>query len=328
MMQLIRDVPTKKMKPCVAAIGNFDGLHLGHQEIIHRVVAKAQSLQLTPTVITFEPAPRVFLRPQEPLYRLTTLAEKLRILKAWGIEQVVCLRFNASLAQLSAEHFISIYLADYLQIRYLMVGEDFRFGFKRMGTVALLEQAAKQFGFTVEPFALKQCAAQKISSTAIRQALQQGNFPLVKSLLGRDYALSVTVIKGRQLGRELGFPTANFFLHPKKVPFKGVFITRVEVEGKIYQGVANVGTRPTVDGQNQIGEVHLFDFTGDLYAKSLTVTFVQKIRDEAKFANIGQLQQQIEKDVHTAKLHFINQLEGLSPAVHPDYFGTHYDQRL
>jgi len=308
-MQLIRDVPSLKIKPCVATIGNFDGLHCGHQAILSKVTQIANALNLSPTVITFEPSPRIFFNQSEPFFRLTTLKEKLKLLKKCGISQVICLRFNAALAKVSPEQFIAKYLVHYLQVRHLIVGEDFRFGFKQAGDVTMLENATKQFPFTVEPMVLKEKDAQKVSSTAIRQLLQQGECIKAKVLLGHYYALEGVVIKGRQQGRKLGFATANMRFPKNKVPLKGVFVTQVEVEGKQYAAVSNVGTRPTVDGKTFLIESHLFNFTGNLYDKVLKVFFLQKIRDEMRFDSLEALRQQIENDVEFAQCYLNNEIE-------------------
>lgn len=300
-IRLIRDweVKSSKLPPCAATIGNFDGLHLGHRQIIEKLVKKANELNLVSTVITFEPLPQSFLRPQMPFLRLMTLSEKLTLLKEWGVNQVVCLRFNATIAALSPLQFIESYLDKAIKVRHLIVGEDFRFGHNQLGDVQLLKNNAQQFGFVVEPISLI-VKKDKISSTLIRQALVNGDLASTVSMLGRNYSLTQRVVKGAMRGRQLGFPTANLRLNPH-FPIRGVFVTSVEIDKKKYLAVTNVGTRPTVDGKTPLAEVHVLDFSGNLYGKRIKVEFLHKIRDEIQFANIEQLKLRIANDICKAQ---------------------------
>lgn len=302
-MQLIRDIKKSAALPSALVIGNFDGLHLGHQAIIRQLVSRAKAENLIPSVMTFHPHPRATLH-KAPFYRLSTFTEKLLLLKQWGIVQVFCLRFNENFANLSAEDFISQYLVAHCQVRTLLVGEDFRFGYQRQGHFGLLEKAGTQYNFTVEAVNLQEIAGQKISSSRIREALLKGQLQEVKALLGRHYSFHAKVIRGAAQGRLLGFPTANLKMPRLKVPLKGVFICDVKVENKNYQAVTNVGTRPTVEGKNTLTEVHLLDFKGDLYGKRLEVTFLEKMRNEMKFASLDALKEQIAKDVESATAYF------------------------
>lgn len=303
-IKLVRHLPAQQSAPCAAAIGNFDGLHLGHQKVITQLVQKAKALHLIPTVITFEPLPQTYLTPQKPVLRLCSLRQKIRLLSEYGIEQVFCIRFNAKFAQCSAFDFIQKYLIDAYQVRYLVVGEDFRFGHQKQGDIHLLKSISQESNFTVEPLPIEidKENHQKMSSTAIRAALGNGDVDTVTRLLGRNFSLSQRVQKGAQRGRLLGFPTANFVLNKaQEALFKGVFLTQVTIDNKQYDALTNVGTRPTVDGENYVAETHILSFNGNLYGKRIEVAFLQKIRDEKKFANSDVLKQQIYQDIQHAQ---------------------------
>jgi riboflavin kinase/FMN adenylyltransferase len=287
--------------PCVATIGNFDGLHLGHQTIIQQVVNKARQLALKPTVITFEPLPQSILRPSKPFARLMPFSQKVAMLAQMGIEQVVCCRFSAAFAKLSPQEFIESYLLNKMGVRCLIIGEGFRFGHQQSGTLQTLQQASQHFDFEVQAISHQQDVRGKISSTQIRAAVQEGNFALAKQLLGRNFSMTSRVVKGAQKGSLLGFRTANLAPHPAKALLRGVFVTLVTLDHQTFQGVANSGTRPTMDGTQHITEVHLLDFEGDLYHKKITVEFVHKLRDEQRFASIEALKQQITNDVQQAR---------------------------
>lgn len=299
---LVRDLnPDRLQRPCVAAIGNFDGLHLGHIEILKKVVALAKQTGLTPTVITFEPLPIQFFQPVLPVYRLTPLAEKIRLLEKAGIEQVICLRFNQALATLLPAHFVDQILVKGLQLKHLIVGEDFRFGYQRQGNVKMLSDMGREVGFEVHPQSLVRIEASRISSTELREALLKGDCARAHQLLGRFFSVTRRVIQGAKRGLQWGFPTANLVLPPSQQWIKGVFITRVTVGGQSYFAVTNGGTRPTVDGGRHMVESHLLDFSGDLYGKKITVEFLHKLRDEKRFEDLNSLQKQIEEDKKQAK---------------------------
>ncbi|MBN9287752.1 MAG: bifunctional riboflavin kinase/FAD synthetase [Gammaproteobacteria bacterium] len=300
MIKLIRHCHLAEMSPCVATIGNFDGLHLGHFQLIEKMLKRAQALSLLPTVITFEPLPQTLLRPEIQLLRLLSFRQKLRLLENWGIKQVVCLRFNQKLARLSPLAFIEEYLINRINMRYLMVGEDFRFGHRQEGNIETLYQASTRFNFGIEPISLLQAKELKVSSTQIRRSLLEGELKTASALLGRHYSIIGRVIKGDQRGRTLGFPTANLAVKADNL-IKGVFASWVQVGEEVYQGVTNVGTRPTVDGKKRLIEVHLLDYAGDLYGKRIAVEFLHKLRDEKRFENIEALKQQIAQDILQAK---------------------------
>lgn len=296
---LVRDLSVA-LKGCAATIGNFDGVHLGHSFLIKHLVKKAKMLNLIPTLITFEPLPQRFFSSQ-PFLQLTSLSEKLHLLEAMGIEQVVCLRFNQTLATLSAADFVENILVKALDVNYLMVGEDFRFGHQRTGDILLLQQMAKQQGFVIESMALlKDCDA-KMSSSLIRLALMQGDLSMVHKGLGRYFSVTHRVIHGGKRGRSLNLPTANLPLKRAGGIFKGVYVSKVYWNQQEYDAVANVGTRPTVDGKNYLVEVHILDFAEDLYGQRITVEFLHKLRDEKKFNHIEELKQQIHQDIQEAR---------------------------
>ncbi len=290
--------------PCVATIGNFDGLHLGHQAIIQQVVTKAQELSLIPTVITFEPLPQSVLRPTSSFVRLMRFSQKLKVLAAMGIQQVICLRFNANLAALTPFEFIESYLVKQFGVRCLMIGEDFRFGHQQSGDVPMLLKLAKQFSFSVEPISHIQDKENKVSSTLIRAALLNGDCSVVRRMLGRNFSVTSRVVKGAKKGRMLGFPTANLPIDKKSAIPKGVFVTKVHIADNSYLGATNVGTRPTFDGKHHVIETHILNYEGDLYGKRITVEFLHKLRDEMRFADIEQLKQQINNDILATRQFF------------------------
>ncbi|MBS0287741.1 MAG: bifunctional riboflavin kinase/FAD synthetase [Proteobacteria bacterium] len=289
-----------KAQACVATIGNFDGLHLGHQKIIQEVVLKARQLSLIPTVITFEPLPQDVLPTKNPFTRLMRISQKLSMLASLGIEQVVCLRFSEAFALLSPTQFIEQYLVKLIDVRYLLIGEGFRFGFQQTGTVQTLIGKAAEFGYEVHAIAHEH-NDDKISSSKIRHALKTGNLMLAQQLLGRHFSIDSRVVKGAQRGSLIGFPTANLAYHPACELIKGVFVTYVHIQGKKYQAVANSGKRPTVDGTKHVTEVHLLDYDGNLYNQKINVEFLHKLRDEIRFDSIEQLKQQITQDVKDAR---------------------------
>ena len=305
-MQLIR---TSKNFPtchrgCVATIGNFDGVHRGHQHIIATVKAEAEKTKRPTLAIIFEPQPREFFSPESAPARLTRWREKIYWLAHYGIEKCVTLRFNNSLAALPAEAFIDELLVQQLGIHQLIVGKDFRFGQGRHGDVALIQQHAKQQQFQVKvlnDFAIED---QRISSSVIRHALAVGDLLTAKQYLGRDYSICGHVIHGDKRGREWGVPTANIPLLRLHSPLHGIFTVYCKLRGKRYPGVASLGTRPAVGGTKPLLEVHLLDFNKTLYGQMIAVEFLQKLRDESDFDSITALKQQIYADVDQARAYF------------------------
>lgn len=308
-VNLIRSQQFCAKHPSVATIGNFDGLHQGHQMLIKRVVEHAKLHNLLATVITFEPMPQQRLQPQKSLLRLMSFRQKFLLFKEWGVSQVVCLRFSNAFAAISPHDFVEKMLLKNLMVKHLMVGPDFRFGKKQQGDVNFLQQLSNDKGFTVQVVDMNQFQAEKISSTRVRDCLRQGDLVGVREQLGRNYQVSQRVVVGSRLARTLGYPTANLRLKPNDLAFKGVFVTHVFVDGKRYNAVTNVGTRPTLDGKNYFLEAHILDFSQDLYGKRITVDFLQKLRDEVRFADIHALKEQIAQDVNAAKIYFGSGIE-------------------
>lgn len=291
----------QNLPPCVATIGNFDGLHLGHQAIIKQVVQKSQQLSLVPTVVTFEPTPQALLRPNQPLLRLMSFSQKSELLAKWGIRQLVCLRFNAELAKLSPQAFFETILVKKMNVKYLMVGEDFRFGHQQAGNIQTLLALGEQCDVHIEPVNPIQEKSNKISSTLIREALVRGELATARDLLGRNFSVKARVVKGAMRGRQLGFATANLAYNTASILLSGIFVSKVHINQKCHIAVTNVGTRPTVDGSRRIVEVHILDFSGNLYNKKIEVEFLHKLRDEKRFNSVELLIQQIKEDVQQTR---------------------------
>jgi len=290
---------------CVATIGNFDGVHKGHQLVIKKLCEKAKVYNLPATVILFEPHPMEFFLQDKAAARLMRLREKLLALQDLGVDRVVCLRFNKGLANTSAESFIENILVSGLGVAEVTVGDDFRFGHQRKGDVNLLKEFASQNGFEVIRMDACEVDGERVSSTRVRKALEAGDLSLAEKLLGRPFAISGYVAHGDKRGRIIGFPTANIYLHRKSVPILGVYAVKMfGIEKQPIFGVANVGNRPTVDGTRSLLEVHLFNFNKDIYGQHVRVEFVKKLRDEIRFDSLDALKQQIFRDAEQAKALF------------------------
>lgn len=309
-MQLVRGLHNllPLTRGCVATIGNFDGVHRGHQAILARLRERAIELGVPSCVVIFEPQPREFFAPQTAPARLTRLREKLELLAGQGVDFVLCLAFNRRLRELSADEFVRQVLVEGLRVKHLEIGDDFRFGAGRGGDFDFLVRAGEQYAFTVEAALTVELDGERVSSTRVRQALQAGELELAGRLLGRPYALGGCVLHGQKLARQLGTPTANVQLKRRKPPLCGVFLVSVLHQGWRYQGVANIGQRPTVagDGSPHL-EVHLLDFAGDLYGQRLTVEFHHKLRDEQRFASLEALKTAIDADVAAARAYWLGQ---------------------
>lgn len=290
----------------VVTIGAFDGVHLGHKAILTQVVARARALQLASVAMVFEPQPNEYFCADKAPARLMRLREKLTALFAAGIDRVLCLRFDAKLAALSADEFVQTVLIDGLGVKHLVVGDDFRFGCDRQGDFELLRHWGARAGFSVDDSKTLNVSGDRASSTRIRKALACGDFALAAEQLGQPYKISGRVIYGQQLGRTIGVPTANVQLKRYRSPLNGVFTVMVRLaSGRQYQGVANVGVRPTVAGDSRpLLEVHIFDYAGDLYGTSIDVEFCSKLRNEQKFDSVEQLKLQIEQDIAQARAYF------------------------
>lgn len=296
-----RPVPT----PVVLAIGNFDGVHLGHAALVKRLADVATKSGLAPMVLTFEPHPREFFTPDSAPARLTTLREKLELLSDAGAQQAMICPFNARFAALSADEFVEQVLVRGCQVRHLIIGDDFRFGRGRTGDFSLLLEAGQRLGFTVEAMGSVTVDSERVSSSAVRRALRSGDMEHAARLLGRPYIIDGQVSHGQKLGRQIGFATANLRIKHNPLPMTGVFAVEVSgLGGNPLPGVANLGVRPTVGGTRPLLEVHLFDFDRDIYGAHISVRFVHKLRDEQRFPNIDALKAQIAADAAAARAFF------------------------
>ena len=301
-MQIFRHIPATLQSPCALAIGNFDGLHLGHQALLSKLIQVAKTQHLISAVITFEPHPREFFTPESAPTRLCSLREKLEHFAAAGVERVYVCRFNQSFAKVTADEFMQNILRHALNTQAVLVGEDFRFGAKRAGSI----QDFVQSGFNL--ISLPQVdssqgniEATRVSSTRVRMALAAGNLQEASSLLGRPYSMSCKVVHGAKRGRELGYPTANVHMRHARPALSGVYA--VKLDG--LPSVANLGIRPTIVGVPKLLlEVHVLDFSEDLYGQHVRVEFLHKIRDEMKFDSLDALKTQIGKDVAVARRFF------------------------
>jgi riboflavin kinase/FMN adenylyltransferase len=285
----------------VLTIGKFDGVHMGHQAVLQNVLQKASELNLPAVVMVFEPQPEELFAPEYAPARLSLLRDKYVALKQIGIHRLLCVRFCAEFSSMSPHAFITDLLVNKLGTKFLVVGDDFRFGVGRSGDFSMLSAAGKAQNFDVVSTQSFRMHDNRISSTAIRTALYEGDFGLANAMLGRPFEISGNVVYGEQNGRKIGFPTANILLKRHKSPVTGVFAVNVKHKDKVYKGVANVGYRPTLNGTKMQLEAHLFDFFGNLYSQHLRVEFVSKIRDEVKFADFQALTSQIKKDAEQAK---------------------------
>lgn len=294
-------------KTCVATIGNFDGLHQGHQKVIQALIKLGKQLDLPTCVILFEPHPQEFFYRDQAPARLMRLREKIKFLQFLTIDRVLCLRFNKRLAECSAEEFVKKILIDKLGVKGLIIGDDFRFGRGRQGDFSFLQKLGQEYGFKVFSTPTVLFENERIGSSRVRRAVKQADFKLASLLLGRPFKLSGRVIYGDQRGRLIDFPTANIGLHRQILPLQGVFIVNVYgLASTPLAGVANIGKRPTVNGLKNLLEVYLFDFDQNIYGRFIEVEFLKKIRDEKKFDNLTALKHQITKDVTRAKSYFMN----------------------
>ncbi len=302
-MQLVRGIHNIQATDhgCVLTIGNFDGVHLGHRQVISALVKKAKALNTVAAVMVFEPQPQELFSPETAPARLTRLRDKYKLLQELGVQRLICVNFDRNFAQQSAQYFIEHLLVERLGIKQLIVGDDFHFGKNRLGNFDMLCQAGKKFGFAVADTASFKVADCRISSTQIRQALEQDNLALAQSMLGRAYSIIGKVFHGDKRGRQLGFPTANVRLKRCVSPISGVYVVKVTLASGDFFGVANVGSRPTVAGIRQQLEVHIFNFAGDIYGQVIEVTLLKKLRDEMKFDSLTALTKQIAADSEQAQ---------------------------
>lgn len=313
-MKVIRGIPPSFIRtPCALTIGNFDGVHLGHQALLAELHAHAKVHQLQTCLLTFEPHPKEFFSPQNAPVRILGLRDKLDALKKTGVDLVVVEHFNADFAKKTPSEFVNDIIVKGLQTKHIVIGDDFHYGSKRAGDIHSLKLAGLEHGFTVHALpTVNNSSEKRISSTSIRQALQGGNLDLAEQLLGRPYMISGHVIHGKKLGRTLGFPTLNVALsnqfQQRPPAMTGIFVVQVHgLHHEPIQGVASLGYRPSVENAGRVLlETHLFDFNQDVYGRIVQVEFLKKLRDEAKYPDLPSLQLAIEADANAARNYFKN----------------------
>ncbi len=307
-MELIRGLHNlrPRHRGCVATIGAFDGVHLGHQSVIAALLEKAAELELPSVVIVFEPLPREYFSPHKAPARLMSFREKFKALEALGVDRILRIRFTERLQTMSAQEFIEDIFVTGLGSKYVVLGDDFRFGNDREGDLELMQEQGQRFGFEAVPTTTYTFGHERVSSTRIRKALEEAQFSEAEKLLGRPCKISGKVVYGRQLGRTLGSPTANLELHRLRAPLAGVYTVMVSGAGlSNAPGVANIGVRPTVNDSIKANlEVHLLEFEGNLYGRTIEVTFCTKLRDEMKFDSVDELKKNIQKDIERARAWF------------------------
>src|ERR1700675_1500224 len=303
-MELVRGLHniSRRHQGCVLTVGNYDGVHLGHQQMIGVLKSRAAELRAAATVLVFEPSSKEFIDPEGAPPRLTRWREKFVALAAQGVDRLVTLRFDEYMRAMTPECFVDELIVGGLGTRYMVVGNDFRYGCNAVGTIETLRAAGAARGFGVEQIEPFVFDGMRVSSTAVRERLAQSDYAGAQRLLGRPYRMLGRVVHGRELGRTLGFPTANLRLMRPRPPVKGILAARVfGIEPGPLMAVASLGTRPTVDGTDMLLEVHVFDFDGDLYGRELEVEFVAKLRDEVKFESLAALMEQMKVDAAQAR---------------------------
>jgi riboflavin kinase/FMN adenylyltransferase len=306
-MQLIRGLHnlTQPLPPSVVTIGNFDGIHLGHQQVLQQLKTIADKSALCSAVIIFEPQPIEFFAPDKAPKRLSRFREKIAYLRSQKIDYLLCLKFDQSFSELGAEQFVEELLVNRLSTQHLVIGDDFRFGKNRSGDFESLKSYGKQYGFKVDNTETLLFDGTRVSSTRIRECIQNDDFTFASNLLGRPYSLSGKVSHGQKLGRQLGFPTINIKMGSKTLIVKGVFAVMVKgIDNRVLQGVASLGTRPTVSGIDSILEVYILNFNQDVYGYGVEVDFLHRIRDEKKFNSLEELTINIKQDIVLAKQYF------------------------
>jgi riboflavin kinase/FMN adenylyltransferase len=302
-MQVFRGIQAieRKLKNPAITIGNFDGVHKGHQTLFLRVKQWAEELNGESVVVTFDPHPLEVLFPQKAPSFITSHRQKLDLIASCGIDAAIVIPFDHEFARMSAREFVEIVLVEKIGTRAIVVGHDYRFGHSREGDIPFLKQLGEQYGFEVEIISGIKMNDTVVSSTTIRQMIMNGNIKEANKLLGRYFQVSGTVIAGRKRGASLGFPTANIRMPPLTSPRTGVYVVEAEVDGKRYGGAANLGYNPTFGDADLSLEAHLFDFDRDIYGEPITIRFIDRLRDERRFSSPDELALQIRKDVDTAK---------------------------
>jgi riboflavin kinase/FMN adenylyltransferase len=314
-MRVLRRAPARAEQPVALTIGNFDGFHLGHRTMLARLVEVARARGLAAAVMTFEPQPQEFFAPDQAPARLTSLREKLELLQGAGVDIAFVCHFDYRMAQISADEFVERIVHQALDTRWLLIGDDFRFGARRGGDFDLLVSLAPRYGYEVEVTRSVLYEGIRVSSTVVRACLQAGDLDGAAQLLGRRYAIRGRVEHGDGIGTGFGYPTANVRLNRLKPPLTGIFVVEVNGLGeRPWPGVASLGVRPTVTSRGRaVLEVHLFDFTGDIYGKRITVRFLSKLRDETKFSSVDALVAQMDRDAQHARDYF--EQHGVSSAL-------------
>lgn len=308
-MKVISDLNSiaRSASKCVATIGNFDGVHLGHQQLLKLLVEKARELQLPSTVISFNPHPLEFFMPDRAPTRLTSTDEKAELIGRLGVDRLVVLQFNREFANTEPEDFLENVLERKLGVEQIIVGDDFRFGKGRRGDFAMLTEFGNRRGIRIERMESMLVQNERVSSRQIRTCLAEGDLQKAKDLLGRDFSMSGVVERGDGNGAKWNIPTANVFPAYQNVPVLGVFV--VEVDGiteKPVPGAANIGIRPTVGGKRVVLETHLLDYEGDLYGRMIRIRFIKKLREEQKFPSIDAMLVEIRKDIEESRKYFQN----------------------
>jgi riboflavin kinase / FMN adenylyltransferase len=307
-MELIRGLHNLRPRHhgCVATIGAFDGVHLGHQAVIRHLLEKSRKLALPSLIIVFEPLPREFFAPLQAPARIMSFREKCRALETLGVERLLRIHFNEKFRGMSAQRFVDEIFVTGLGVRYVVLGDDFRFGADRQGDIEFIRAQGLRYGYATGSTSTFAVQGERVSSTRIREALENADFAAAEALLGRPYSISGRVIFGRQLGRAIGTPTANLELRRLRAPLSGVYVVEVSGGGlEQARGVANVGVRPTVDDSIKANlEVHLLDREIDLYGRHIEVTFRHKLREEMKFGSVAELRENIERDIEKTRIWF------------------------
>ena len=306
-MELIRGLHNLKKQPgCILTIGNFDGVHLGHQEILKKLVSKSKKMGLPSLVVSFSVTPETFFG--RPKARLSSFRDKHLFLESMGVDKHLLIRFNKAFSELSASSFINQILVQKIGVKHCFIGDDFRFGKGRLGDFSMLKAASHENNYTIEKLNSVLLDGLRVSSSAVRNFLTDGNFTGAEKFLGRPFSISGKVAHGDKLGRTIGFPTANISIHRKLSPILGVYSVLVKLKSQTYNGVCNVGKRPTLGGKKTLLEVFIFDFNEEIYGEYVTVIFKQKCREEKKFESFDELKTQIKKDVEKSRLFFQNNI--------------------
>ncbi|MBF4517190.1 bifunctional riboflavin kinase/FAD synthetase [Flavobacterium sp. ANB] len=299
----------RSTKKTILTLGTFDGVHIGHKKILERITQNTENGKYESLVLTFFPHPRMVLQEKSEIKLLNTISEKSKLLEETGIENLVIHPFNESFSRLTAEEFVHSILVDQFHIQKIIIGHDHRFGRNRTANIDDLIAFGAEYGFEVEQISAQEIQDVSVSSTKIRKALDEGNIALANDYLGYAYFLSGEVVKGKQLGRTIGFPTANINIEEdyKKIPKNGVYIVKTIINEKEVFGMMNIGFNPTVNGEKQTIEVHLFDFDADIYGQKIEISLLEYIREEQKFGSVDLLKEQLNRDRNTA-LEFVSQL--------------------